>query len=123
MEDINTIYYNDFGIAFQWKRCAGKDFKKVQLVFRDTGLCITQEELFRFSYMIEKALKRSSCCQECSEGASCPSNLVQTPIGQLSFAMTKQELKKIDDLIKGTIFQLKLASVLENQSIDHNRIQ
>ncbi len=38
MEDINTICYNNFGIAFQWKRCETRDFNKIQLVFKNTGL-------------------------------------------------------------------------------------
>tara|TARA_R110000868_G_scaffold231969_2_gene485438 strand:+ start:1648 stop:2019 length:372 start_codon:yes stop_codon:yes gene_type:complete len=123
MDDINTIYYNDFGIAFQWKRSAGKDFRKIQLVFRDTGLFITQHELFNFSYKIKRALSRHSICEECSDAEGCRSHLLQTPIVQLSFAMTKHELNKIDDLIEGTIFQLRLNSMLESQSIDNNRIQ
>tara|TARA_R110000868_G_scaffold158589_4_gene386850 strand:+ start:59419 stop:59790 length:372 start_codon:yes stop_codon:yes gene_type:complete len=123
MNDINTIYYNDFGITFQWKQSAGKDFRKIQLVFRDTGLFITQEELILFSYKIQRALARPSMCDECTKEDSCKSHLLQTPLGQLSFAMTFQELSLANDLITGTIFQLRLDNMLENQSIDSNRMQ
>ena len=38
MNEIHPIYHNDFGMAFQWKRNALEDLKKVQLIFRNTGL-------------------------------------------------------------------------------------
>lgn len=49
MEDINTIYYNDLGIAFKWKRCAAKDFNKIQLVFKNTGLFLTPKRTYSIS--------------------------------------------------------------------------
>lgn len=121
MDDINTIYYNDFGIAFQWKRSAGKDFRKIQLVFRDTGLFVTQQELIHFSFNVQQTLDNPSVCNDCHTYEYCQKmHLVQTPFGQITFAMTYIELEKTIDLIEGTIFQLRLDRMLENQSIDFN---
>ncbi|PHS67957.1 MAG: hypothetical protein COB12_01705 [Flavobacterium sp.] len=117
MEDINTIYYNAFGIAFQWKRCAIKDFKKIQLVFRNTGLYLTSDELIQFSENIEKALEKPMLCNDCKENDSCKSLLLETPAPQISFAMSYIELKDVQDLIKGTLFQLGLDKILEKQLI------
>lgn len=117
MEDINTIYYNTFGIAFLWKRCALKDFKKIQLIFRNTGLYLTSDELIQFSEHIENALKKPLLCNDCKESNSCKSLLLKTPAPQISFAMSYIELKDVQDLVKGTLFQLGLDKMLENQMI------
>ncbi|SIS88584.1 hypothetical protein SAMN05421766_104629 [Zobellia uliginosa] len=45
MDDITPIYHNPFGVAFQWKRNTIKDIRKIQIVFRDTGLLLTEKEL------------------------------------------------------------------------------
>jgi len=114
MGDINIIYYNDFGIAFKWKKCAAKDLKKIQLVFRNTGLFLTPNELIQFSKNIKSALKQSLKCKGCNHQNSCKSILLETPIAQTSFAMNYYELKEINDLVKGTRFQLELNKLIEN---------
>ncbi len=113
MEDIYTIYYNSFGIAFQWKRCAVKDLKKIQLVFRNTGLFLTQNELVQFSKNIKKSLNQSLKCEDCNNQNSCKSILLEAPNTQTSFAMSYNELKEINDLVNGTCFQLNLNKLLE----------
>lgn len=117
MEDINTIYYNNFGIAFQWKRCSAKDFKKIQIVFRHTGLFLTPNELIQFSDNIENTLKNSCLCCDCIENNSCKLLLLEAPNPQTSFSMTYFELKEIQDLIKGTLFQLGLNNILKQKNI------
>lgn len=56
MEDINTLYYNTFGIAFQWKRTAARDYRKIQLVFKNIGLFLTSEELEEAKDLIDGTL-------------------------------------------------------------------
>ena len=112
MQDINPIYYNEFGIAFQWKRSTIKDLKKVQFVFRDTGLLLTKEELLQFQKSISCALKSSSQCEECRKSESCRSLLLDTPAPQVTLALSKSELTNIHDLVNGTLFQLNLDSYL-----------
>lgn len=114
MDDIKIIYYNDFGIAFKWKRCAVKNTKKIQLVFRNTGLLLTPKELIQFSKNIKKSLNQSLKCNECSNQNSCKFMLLEVPNAQTSFAMSYNELKKIDDLVNGTCFQLELNKLIEN---------
>jgi hypothetical protein len=120
MDDINTIYYNEFGIAFQWIKTPGKDSNKIQLVFKDTGVYVTENELELFSLIIENTLSSLCVCEGCQRKDSCKSYLLQTPFGQISFAMTLKELNDVDDLITGTIFQLRLDNMLQNQSINLN---
>ncbi len=117
MNDINTLYYNNFGIAFQWKTCAAKDYQKVQLVFRNTGLLLTMGELVNFYKHTEKVLETPRLCKDCKDDKNCRSLLLDTPISQISFAMSYTELLDILDLIRGTLFQLGLDRMLEKNLI------
>ena len=121
MEDINTLYHNSFGIAFQWKRCAVKDFKKIQLVFRNTGLFLTKSELIQFSKQIESTFKSPNMCADCKNNDSCKSLLLETPSPQISFAVSYKELKDIKDLVKGTLVQLELEYVFKANAINKNK--
>jgi len=120
MDDIITIYYNNFGIAFQWKRCAAKDFKKIQLVFRNTGLFLTENELFQFSKNVEKSIEKSCYCDDCKKNNYYKSLLLEAPNPQTSFAMSYAELKDMQDLLSGTLFQLGLEKLLKNFTINNN---
>ena len=117
MNDINTLYYNDYGIAFQWKRCAAKDFKKVQLVFRNTGFFLTEEELIVFYKQVEDSLNTQGLCPECRHNESCKSLLLQTPASQISLAMSLIELKNVKDLLRGTMAHLELEKVFRCNDI------
>lgn len=114
MQDINTIYQNSFGIAFQWKRCTAKDYKKVQVVFRNTGLFLNKEELKLFSEQIECTVDREGLCAECKENQECRALLVETPAPQIAFAVSHTELHQMQDLINGTLFQLGLNNILKD---------
>ncbi|QLG46283.1 hypothetical protein [Costertonia aggregata] len=112
MKNINPIYHNPFGMAFQWKRTSVKDIKKVQLVFRDTGLLLSYNELSRFSKNIKHTMDNSPMCSECAQNESCKALFVDSPAPQVTFAMNVKELVAIQDLVEGTLFQLNLADYL-----------
>ncbi|WP_276167642.1 hypothetical protein [Zobellia alginiliquefaciens] len=120
MEDINPIYHNPFGVAFQWKRNTVKDPKKVQIVFRDTGLLLTQSELLQFKKNIECTQKMNSPCEECHQHDTCRSLLLDTPAPQITLAMNRTELDAVHDLIDGTLFQLNLDSYLNHMCGKNN---
>ncbi len=120
MDDINTIYYNDFGIAFQWKRFTAKDFNKIQLVFKNTGLFLSPDELIHFYNNIEFALSKVHACDKCTEKKSYDLFLLEAPNPQISFAMSYIELKDIQDLINSTLFQLGLDKLLTKQKVGYN---
>lgn len=117
MDDINTIYHNDYGIAFQWKKSAIKDHKKVQLVFRNTGLYLSLNELVSFSKTINRTISKPQMCKDCKHNNECKSILLETPASQISFAVSYIELKQIQDLLKGTLFQLQLENVFKENDI------
>ncbi len=109
MKNINTIYYNKFGIAFSWKTCAAEDKNKVQLVFRDTGLYLNYSELKIFLKQIEATKNASPCsCANCEFSNTCRAMLLETPNPQISFAISREVLSQIYDLLQNTIFQLQL---------------
>ncbi|MUH36694.1 hypothetical protein D9O36_12645 [Zobellia amurskyensis] len=112
MEDINPIYHNPFGVAFQWKRNSTKDTKKVQIVFRDTGLLLSQNELEQFKKNIECTMNSDAHCNDCNQHETCRSLLLDTPAPQITLAMSMQELDAVQDLIEGTLFQLNLNTYL-----------
>ncbi|MDO6760474.1 hypothetical protein Q4566_09720 [Tamlana sp. 2_MG-2023] len=120
MDDINTIYYNDFGIAFQWKRSDAKDFNKIQLVFNNTGLFLNREELIQFSKNIDSALTKGKSFGNATQNKPCELFLLEAPNPQLSFAMNLEELKDMQDLMTRTLFQLGLNHVLKNKQIRFN---
>ncbi len=117
MDEVYTIHYNSFGIAFKWKRGSSKDVNKTQLVFRDSGLYLTNTELTHFSELIDKTLATPLKCSDCKKNKSCKSILLQTPLPQVSFVMTHHELLEIQDLLKGTLYQLGLNAFLEKNII------
>jgi len=120
MKDIHTIYYNNFGIAFQWKRNTGKDIHRIQLVFNETGLFLTPKELTAFQQNIQFSLKNRTTCSDCKSKNTCRSLLLETPIPQLSFAVSTNDLKNLQNLVEGTLFNLGVNNVLNTSGISTN---
>ncbi len=113
MTDMNPIYYNQFGVAFQWRRNNIKDILKIQIVFRDTGLLLSKEELIQFSKNIKFTKENNMSCQDCMHNESCKALLVDSPAPQITFAMNTLELNAVDDLVTGTLFQMNLENYLD----------
>ncbi|MEM8999881.1 MAG: hypothetical protein AAGB24_06420 [Bacteroidota bacterium] len=112
MENIHPLYHNPFGVAFQWKRCTAKEVSKVQLVFRDTGLLFSHDELSQFLIQINGTLKEVKLCSNCAEDGQCRAIILETPLKQLSFAISLKELKALSELVEGALFQLGLNKML-----------
>jgi len=117
MDEVDTLYYNSFGIAFIWNRSPSKAINKVQLVFRDMGLYLTSKELTHFSKLIEQTIAKPSICNDCKNHKSCKSILIETPMPQVSFVMNHNELHELRDLLLGTLFQLELNDMLKKYRI------
>lgn len=112
MQDIHPIYYNSFGVAFQWKVNSVKDIMKVQIVFRDTGLLLSKAELNQFSKNIKHTKDNGSLCADCAQNESCKALLIDSPAPQITFAVNAKELNEIQDLVEGTLFQMNLDNFL-----------
>jgi len=109
MDNIYKIYNNSIGLSFQWK----KDAKLTQIIFRDTGFHLSVKEIEMFIDKVKHARLNNSC-NDCIQGNNCRSLLLQTPLNKVSIAVSINELKEIEDLFNGTIFQLNLNKYLKN---------
>lgn len=108
MEQIIKIYDNDIGIAFKW---AHIDNDITQIIFRDTGFHLTENEIELFIDKITDA-KMQEKCETCLRGNNCKSILLQTPSNKVSMAVSLVELGQIEDLLKGTLFQIRMNDYL-----------
>lgn len=110
MEGIAKIYDNKIGISFRWKDTCSN---LIQIIFRDTGFHLNEDEIEAF---LEKVMdsKIQKNCATCTKGDNCKSILLQTPSNKVSMAVSKIELGQIDDLLRGTLFQLRMNSYLED---------
>ncbi|MFD0993837.1 hypothetical protein [Tenacibaculum geojense] len=104
MENIIKIYDNAIGISFQWTHI---ETDLTQIIFRDIGFHLSEEELELFTDKITEA-KFQKQCKNCDMGPNCKSILLQTPLSKVTLAVSLSELQQIEDLLKGTLFQVKL---------------
>ncbi|WP_442265143.1 hypothetical protein ACSIGC_12465 [Tenacibaculum sp. ZS6-P6] len=109
MEQVKTIYTNDIGISFQW---INSKTELTQIVFRDIGFHLTLTEIESFLEFTIDA-KFQSRCSECKMGDNCRSLLLRTPSNKVSLAVSIIDLGQIEDLLKGTLFQLKFNDYVE----------
>lgn len=119
MNDITTIYQNEFGIAFKWKPDKPSKTNKVQVIFRDIGLLLTPKEIQYFSTCINETVESgsSNLCNDCQVKGECRSLLLNSPAHQITFAVSFHEVLKIKDLIEGTLFKLQLDSYFDEMGI------
>ncbi len=110
MESIIKIYDNKIGISFCWKDTSTR---LIQIIFRDTGFHLTENEIEEF---LEKIIdsKNQKNCATCIKGENCKSILLQTPSDKVSMAVSKVELRQIDDLLRGTLFQMRMNNYLDD---------
>ena len=110
MDSIYKIYTNDIGISFQWK-----DVKTnlIQIIFRDTGFHLTVKEIEMFIDKVCDA-KMQKGCSNCEAYGACRSLLLQTPSNKISMAVSKVELGQIEDLLRGTLFQVQMNMYLND---------
>lgn len=124
MEDIDLIYRNRVGIAFRWKSNSNKTTSKVQLIFKETCLLLSKEELLLFSGNIERVLSQGQQlrCADCKGERSCRSLLLDSPAPQIAFSVSYNEVLNLKDLVDGTLFQWNLTSYLTKNGFmgNHN---
>ncbi|CAM1361005.1 hypothetical protein [Tenacibaculum xiamenense] len=110
MDGIYKIYNNDIGISFRWREVRSN---LTQIIFRDTGFHLTTEEIELFIDKICDAKVQGSCVS-CEASGSCRSLLLQTPSDKVSMAVSISELSQIEDLLRGTLFQIRMNNYLND---------
>lgn len=108
LNDILKIYNNTIGVSFQWLH---KSSGLTQIIFRDIGFHLSEQELEVFIEKVADTKAQRNCAQ-CKIGDKCRSMLLQTPSNKVSVAVSVVELGQIEDLLRGTLFQLRLNNYL-----------
>lgn len=108
MNDVLKIYENEIGLSFQWSYT---NTFLTQVIFRDTGFHLTVQEIEFFLEQVSES-RMKSACHTCQYRDSCRSLLLKTPSEKVSLAVSIKELNEIEDLLKGTLFQLNLNGYL-----------
>ena len=106
---VYKIFENKIGISFQWQ----KNAVLTQVIFRDVGFHLSVDEIVLFLDQIELS-RLNRPCIECKLGKNCRSMLLKTPANKVSMAVSFNELIEIEDLLKGTLFQIELNTFLHN---------
>lgn len=114
MEDIIIINKNDFGIAFQWKRCSIEHHKKINFVFDKNALHLNESEILVFSELIDMSLDR--LIQNRHDNYSEELMFVETPMSQLSLIMDYENLVLLQNLVEGTLFELGIYMALDKNN-------
>lgn len=107
-EEVYKIYNNDIGVSFQWSHI---ESNLTQIVFKEMGFNLSEKEIEIFITKITEAKSQKNFAT-CMAGDYCKSILLQTPFSKVSMAISKIELGQIEDLLKGTLFQLRLNNYL-----------
>lgn len=108
MEGIATLHDNDFGMAFYWKNGNKVIRDKVQLVFKETGLHLSINELHQFHTLIAQSCHENPGCEHCEMKHQYHKFLLKTPCPQIDFAVSIKEFNAIKDLVEGTLFKMNL---------------
>lgn len=112
MDPIAQVYHNDFGVAFYWIKDDIVLNEKVQLVFKETGFYLSHSELLQFSDNIAVTCRNISC-SDCELRQQCHKYLLLTPFPGLELAVSEDEAFQLNDLVKGTLFQMDLNKYLK----------
>ena len=105
MKEIEQIYYNDFGVAFYWRKNEQVIKDRVQIVFKETGFYFSVNEIKDFACIVNDMSNRP-CCNECRN--KCNKFLLKTPVREIDLAVSHSELSDIKDLLEGTLFNIEL---------------
>ncbi len=112
MKEIEQIYFNDFGVAFYWRKEDMVIKDRVQIVFKETGFYFSVEEIKQFTVIVNE-MSDKTCC-ECSHRNKCHKFLLKTPLREVDLAVSQHELSNIKDLLEGTLFNIDLFEYINN---------
>jgi hypothetical protein len=113
MKDIAQLYHNNFGVAFYWRKNGNLLTERVQMVFKETGFYLTENQLRSFADTISNC-SPDDCCEGCGIKMQCHKFLLKTPIPEIDMAVTFNEYLQIKDLVSGALFNIDLMSYLSD---------
>ncbi|MDN3621246.1 hypothetical protein QWY81_17400 [Polaribacter undariae] len=107
---LQTIYHNNIGATYFFKDNLDPDLSmnKIQIIIGDIALILEDNEIFSFLEVIE-SVKMACKCDDCNELKQITCNTSYT---KLIFKSTRKNINELEDLIKGTIFEIQLNSLI-----------
>ena len=115
MNEIKQLYYNTFGVSFYWTKEGKPLSKRIQVVFKDTGMYLTAEQVLEFSELIKEC--GDSRCDSC-RSKCCRKFLLKTPVPEIDLAVDQSEFLQIKDLIDGTLFRIDMFNYLNKECLN-----
>jgi len=112
MKDIEQIYFNDFGVAFHWRKNDAVLKDRVQMIFKETGFYLSKDQIIEFADIIGQTCHENGCA-DCCHRARCHKFLLKTPLNAVDMAVSQSELLQIKDLVEGTLFKIDLLDYLD----------
>lgn len=106
------MYSNSFGIALQWTERFSVEEDQVVLIFKNANLNLSYHELKFFRDEIIEAIERPLTC--CENSKDCSSIMLITPLPNLRFVFSYNELIQLEEVVSGALFQLNLSNYLND---------
>ncbi len=114
LDKVNKLHANKMGVTFTDKDEEDIDYveKKINLLFHNTILIFNNFELNLFLDEVEDLIiNNTPGINKYSQYYK--SIILESPIYQLRYVVSYNDLLLIEDLIKGTIFQIELSGFLK----------
>ncbi len=120
MNYLEPVYHNNIGATYILKDEIEESitsFEKIQLQLGDIAIILDQQEMKNLLVIIDSA-KKGCQCDDCGKTNPFKTIKCDTPLAVISFKSTKQNIEGLENLIKGTIFQLEMNSILDLNDIE-----
>ena len=105
---MELLYKNDYGATFKVQNSSNPNCE-MQLIIDTVGLFMSREDLKHLLTIVLKS-HESCSCEECG-GSHCDKIWCANPLIDICLKVNEPILKKMEDLIKGTLFMLDLDAI------------
>ncbi|MCB4799115.1 hypothetical protein [Neotamlana laminarinivorans] len=116
---LDPVYRNAIGATYLIKdnpNKTGYSSEKIQLFLGEVSIILTYEEVANLIPTIDSA-KKGCACKNCK--CEIPKQIkANTNYVKFIFKSSEKNILDLEDLVKGTLFELEMASVLSFNNID-----
>lgn len=105
MCNLKTLHHNELGYVAKCKKC-----NHIQLAFGTVAITQEEGELYQFKKFISKHLATNNSENE----TICPNQkniYLQTPVSNILFVFSKNELKLLNELLEQSILMLEVEKI------------
>lgn len=105
MCNLKTLHHNEFGYVAKCKKC-----NHIQLAFGTVAMIQEEEEFYQFKKYVSKHLTANYSEYE----TICPNQksiYLQTPLNNIRFSFSKNELKQLNELLDQSNLMLEIEKI------------